>query len=198
MMNFKTFILAFIPIFVAVDALGVLPLFISFTESKKRLQRLKIIRDSIITAAIVAIVFIFVGKSVFRFLGITVYDFMVAGGVLLFILAINDLLRTEKSMRIPEATLGVVPLGMPLIVGPAVLTTSLMMLDAYGLIPTLSSVILNIIIAGGIFMFADFIMRLVGNGGTRAISKVASLFLAAIAVMMIRKGLIHIYLDFLK
>ncbi len=199
MLSLKTLALAFIPIFVAVDALGVLPLFISFTESVKKSNRLKIIRDSLLTAAIVAIVFIFVGKSAFKFMGITVYDFMIAGGILLFILAINDLLRSEKISRIPEQqNFGIVPLGMPLIVGPAVLTTSLIILDSYGLVYTLISVVVNILIAGIIFMSADFIMRVIGKGGTKAVSKVASLILAAIGVMMIRKGVVYIYLDILK
>lgn len=197
-MELKTFALAFIPIFVAVDALGVLPLFISFTESMKKTNRTKVIRDSVITAAVVAVAFIFIGKSAFRFMGITVYDFMIAGGILLFILAINDLLRSDKVTRIPEHTVGVVPLGMPLIVGPAVLTTSLIMMDNYGLVPTLVSVILNILIAGLIFAMADSIMKIMGKGGTKALSKVASLFLAAIAIMMIRKGIVHICLDILK
>lgn len=197
-MDIKTLALAFIPIFVAVDALGVLPLFISFTESAKKQHRTKVIRDSMITAILIALIFIFVGKSIFRFLGITVYDFMIAGGTLLFILAIGDLLRSEKATRAPEQTLGVVPLGMPLIVGPAVLTTSLIMLDTYGLMPTLISVVLNVLIAGVIFSSADYIMKLIGKGGTKAVSKVASLFLAAIAVMMIRKGIIHICLDISK
>ncbi len=197
-MDLKTFGLAFIPIFVAVDALGVLPFFISFTESLKKAQRVCIIRDSMITAAAIAVVFIFIGKSAFRFLGITVYDFMIAGGLLLFIIAINDLLRVEKIRQSRAQTLGVVPLGMPLIVGPAVLTTSLIMMDTYGLFPTLSSVILNILIAGLIFSLADRIIKLIGKGGTKAVSKVASLVLAAIAVMMMRKGIVHICLDILK
>jgi multiple antibiotic resistance protein len=188
-MNLKIFALAFIPIFVAVDALGVLPLFISFTESLRKTERSRIIKDSMVTAIAVSIIFIFVGKGAFRFLGITVYDFMIAGGALLFILAINDLLRSEKTTRIPDSNLGVVPLGMPLIVGPAVLTTSLMMLDVYGLIPTLVSVVLNISIAGVIFFSANSIIRIIGKGGAKAVSKVASLFLAAIAVMLVRKGI---------
>ena len=138
-MDFKTFWLAFIPIFVAVDALGVLPLFISLTESMKKADRERVVRDSMITAAAIAIAFIFVGKSVFRFLGISVYDFMIAGGLLLFIIAINDLLRAEKSKSAKGNMLGVVPLGMPLIVGPAVLTTSLIILDTYGLAPTVTA-----------------------------------------------------------
>jgi len=198
MIDLKTLALAFIPVFVAVDAPGVLPLFISFTESIKKPERMRVIRDSLITAIAIALVFIFVGKSAFRFLGISVYDFMVAGGILLFILAIQDLLRAEKVTRIPEQSVGIVPLGMPLIVGPAVLTTSLIMLDTYGLAYTLLSVVLNILIAGVIFASAEVIMKVIGKGGTKAISKVASLFLAAIAVMMVRKGVVHIYLDFLK
>jgi len=198
MFDFKAFLLAFIPIFVAVDALGVLPIFISLTEHVKKPIRGGIIRDSVITGTTIAIIFIFVGKSIFSFLGITMYDFMVAGGILLFILAINDLLRSDKVTRMPEQTVGVVPLGMPLIVGPAVLTTSLMMMDNYGIPYTLISVVLNILIAGAIFACAEVIMKLIGKGGTKAISKVASLFLAAIAIMMIRKGITHICLDFLK
>lgn len=198
MIDIKTLGLAFIPIFVAVDALGVLPIFISLTEPVERPRRLRIIRDSMVTAALISIIFIFIGKSLFRFLGITVYDFMVAGGSLLFIISINDILKSEKTLRTPDHTLGVVPLGMPFIVGPAVLTTSLIIMDAYGLIPTLISVILNILIAGAIFCTADLIIKSIGKGGAKAISKVASLFLAAIAVMMIRKGVVQIYLDILK
>ena len=197
-MVLKNFALAFIPIFVAVDALGVLPIFISLTERVNRAARIRVIRDSIITAALIAVTFIFIGKGVFRFLGITVYDFMVAGGSLLFIISINDILRPGKTTRIAGQGPGVVPLGMPLIVGPAVLTTSLIIIDAYGLAPTLVSVVLNILIAGAIFYSSDLIMRLIGRSGARAISKVASLFLAAIGIMMIRKGVVHICLDFLK
>ena len=197
-MVLKNFALAFIPIFVAVDALGVLPIFISLTERVNRAARIRVIRDSIITAALIAVTFIFIGKGVFRFLGITVYDFMVAGGSLLFIISINDILRPGKTTRIAGQGPGVVPLGMPLIVGPAVLTTSPIIIDAYGLAPTLVSVVLNILIAGAIFYSSDLIMRLIGRSGARAISKVASLFLAAIGIMMIRKGVVHICLDFLK
>jgi multiple antibiotic resistance protein len=198
MTDYRTLALAFIPVFVAVDALGVLPMFITLTETAKKSQRAKIVRDSVITAAAVAVAFIFVGKNVFQFLGITVYDFMVAGGSLLFIISINDLLIADKSKRIPPDTIGAVPLGMPLIVGPAVLTTCLIVMDTYGLAPTLLSVILNILIAGLIFASSDYIMKFIGKGGAKAISKIASLFLAAIAVMMVRKGIVHIYLDIAK
>jgi len=79
----------------------------------------------VLTALCLAVEFIFLGEAIFRLLGITMGDFMIAGGVLLFILAILDLVSPEKRRRIPSRELGIVPLGTPLIAGPVVLTTSL-------------------------------------------------------------------------
>lgn len=79
----KNMFLAFIPLFVAVDAIGVLPIFVSLTEKMKAKERLNVIRWSIVTATCVAIFFIFLGKAVFNALNITIADFMVAGGMLL-------------------------------------------------------------------------------------------------------------------
>ncbi|MBL7131008.1 MAG: MarC family protein [Candidatus Omnitrophica bacterium] len=186
----KVMFLAFIPLFVAVDAIGVLPIFVSLTEKMGAKERLNVILKSLVTAILLAIVFIFLGKAIFRVLNITVADFMVAGGILLFCIAIIDLLNPTKRRRIPAGELGFVPLGTPLIVGPAVLTTSLLMLDIYGLLPTLVSVLTNIILAGVIFLSANIFIRFLGVAGTRALSKITSLLLAAIAVMMIRKGII--------
>jgi len=185
----KTMFLAFIPLFVAVDAIGVLPIFVSLTEKMEAKERLNVILRSLFTAICLAVVFIFLGKAIFNALNITVADFMVAGGVLLFCIAIIDLLNPAKRRRIPDRELGFVPLGTPLIVGPAVLTTSLLMLDAYGLLPTLISVLVNIVLAGVIFMSANILIKVFGIAGTRALSKITSLLLAAIAVMMIRKGI---------
>jgi len=116
---------------------------------------------------------------------------MVAGGVLLFIIATLDMTTGTKFARRVE-TLGAVPLGVPLIVGPAVLTTSLMLVDVHGLTATLAAVVLNLLLAVGILLSADFWNRILGQTGSQAISKVASLILAAIAVMMIRRGIFGI------
>ena len=185
----KNIFLAFIPLFVAVDAIGVLPIFVSLTEKMETKERLNVILKSLVTAISISIVFIFLGKAIFNTLNITMADFMVAGGVLLFCIAIIDLLNPAKRRRIPASELGFVPLGTPLIVRPAVLTTSLLMLDAYGLLPTLISVLFNIILAGIIFMSANILMKFLGIAGSRALSKITSLLLAAIAVMLIRKGI---------
>lgn len=181
--------LAFIPIFVAVDALGVLPIFISFTQGLKKEEKSNIIVHSMFTAISLAVGFIFLGKAIFRVLGISVGDFMVAGGAVLFCIAIIDIVNPNKKRRMPSRELGFVPLGTPLIVGPAVLTTSLIIIGEYGLYSTLLSIIINVLLAGIIFSWSDIIVKLIGESGAKAISKVTSLLLAAIAVMMIRKGI---------
>jgi multiple antibiotic resistance protein len=191
-------LLSFIPIFVAVDAIGVLPIFASLTEQLTHKERTKIIVQSMFTASCLAIGFIFLGKAVFRLLGITISDFMIAGGAILFCLAIIDIINPVKQRRVPGNDLGVVPLGMPLIVGPAVLTTSLIISSQYGAYATLISVLTNILLAGLIFSLAGILIKFLGEAGSKALSKVTSLLLAAIAVMMIRKGLVNLLNEGLK
>ncbi|MGD1042884.1 MAG: MarC family protein [Sedimentisphaerales bacterium] len=89
----RNILLSFIPLFVAVDAIGVLPIFVSLTEGLDKQQKNKIIVQSMVTAFLLAVSFILVGKLVFKLLGITIGDFMVAGGALLFCIAIIDLMN---------------------------------------------------------------------------------------------------------
>jgi multiple antibiotic resistance protein len=184
----RNILMAFIPIFVAVDAIGVLPIFLSLTEELEQKERLKIILHSVLTALCLAIGFVFLGKAVFKFLGITIGDFMIAGGAILFCISITDIINPVKKLRVPGGDLGAVPLGTPLIVGPAVLTTSLIVISEYGLFPTIISILANVLLAGGIFSIGEILIKGIGHSGSRALSKVTSLLLAAIAVMLIRKG----------
>lgn len=187
------FLLCFVPLFVAVDALGVLPIFISLTEGLTPSQKRKVLIQSLLTASAVALVFLAIGPTILAALNITVSDFMVAGGLLLLVISLSDLLTGEKRQRIvdPE-TLGAVPLGVPIITGPAVLTTSVLLTNVHGMPITSLALIANIGIAGIIFWFAQPITRFLGNAGTMILSKMASLFLATIAVMLIRRGLVEI------
>ena len=195
----KVFFLCFIPLLVAVDALGVLPIFISLTEGLTTSQQRKVLIQSLVTASVVALVFLAVGPTILTALNITVSDFMVAGGILLLVISLSDLLTGEKRQRLvdPE-TLGAVPLGVPIITGPAVLTTSVLLANVHGIMITALALLTNIGIAGIIFWFAHPITRILGNAGTMILSKIASLFLATIAVMLIRKGIIEIITTFLN
>jgi len=189
----KNVLLAFIPIFVAVDAVGILPLFVGLTENIKAKEKSRIIFQSMVTAMCLAVGFIFLGKAVFNLMGITLGDFMVAGGSILFYIAVADIRGPGKGSSYVNQELGAVPLGTPLIVGPAVLTTSLIIIGEYGLLATLISVLVNILLAGIILSLSDVIIKILGKAGSRALSKVTNLLLAAIAVMLIRKGVIQIF-----
>lgn len=189
--SMTAFWLSFLPVFMAVNAIGVIPIFLGLTINLHENQIHKIILETVITATAVALVFLAVGSMLFRVLGITVSDFMIAGGALIFVIALTDLLTVEgaKSQQIDPESLGAVPLGVPLIVGPAVLTTILILLPQQGYVPVITATVVNILIAGFMMWFSQPIIRLLGKSGARAIAKVSDLILAAIAVMMIRRGL---------
>ncbi len=191
----KDIFLSFIPLFVAVDAIGVMPIFVSLTEGLTKNEKNRIIVQSMATASLLAIGFVFIGKLVFKWLGITIGDFMIAGGAVLFCIAIIDLINPTKERRMPDSDLGAVPLGTPLIAGPAVLTISLLMRSEYGLLATLISIIVNISIAGLIFGSSFRLINMLGKAGTKALSKIMSVLLAAIAVMLMRKGVLLLLKD---
>jgi multiple antibiotic resistance protein len=185
----KEFWLCFVPLFVAVDAVGVLPMFMTLTKDIEEKNIPRVIAQSVITAIIVAFLFLIAGRALLNLLGITVADFMIAGGILLFVISISDILSTEKTMMHADPeSLGAVPIGVPLITGPAVLTTSILLLDGHGFVLTSAAILVNVIIAGMVFFFSKFIHGLLGKAGSKTFSKIASLLLASIAVMIVRKG----------
>jgi multiple antibiotic resistance protein len=182
----------FIPLFVATNIFMLLPIFISLTKEMSLQKKRVVIRDSILTAFIVSSLFFALGEMIFRIIGITADDFKIAGGLLLLIIAILDITRHIEEKLKPDIKLGVVPIGVPLIVGPAVLTNILLLVDHYGIIPTVIALVLNLIIVWISLINAERITRLVGKGGILGIAKVMALLLASIAIMMIRIGVENI------
>jgi multiple antibiotic resistance protein len=184
------FLLCFVPLFVAVDAIGVLPMFMSLTEDIDKKNVRRIVLQSVATAMAVSIAFVAIGELLLRLLGITVADFMIAGGSLLFGISFSDLLTLEKQhSRIDSESLGAVPVGVPLIVGPAVLTTTILLVHQQGVLLTTSALIINILLAGVVLWFSDAFLRVLGKVGAKTVSKLANILLAAIGVMMVRKGI---------
>ena len=182
-------LLPFIPLFVAFDVLGILPIFVSFTAEMNTAERKRVVRQSILTAFLVSLGFVAAGESIFALLGISVSDFQIAGGALLFIIAIVDLIFPEKTRTFPKETIGVVPIGIPLIVGPAVLTLLLIIVHPYGYFSTILCLVLNLLLVWIVFSQAHGILRVIKEGGAKGIAKVSSLLLAAFAMMMIRLGI---------
>lgn len=185
-------IMAFIPLFVAIDVPGLVPLFISLTTGMTLKVKRRLIVEATLTAGAVALVFLVLGKLIFKFLGITENDFRIGGGLVLIVLAITDLLFSSDEKKESNSSVGVVPIGIPLIMGPAALTSIIIIVDAYGYWISMISLALNLLIVWFVFRNSDVVIKLMGEGGARAFAKVASLFMVAIAVMMIRVGIQNI------
>src|SRR6266571_8219687 len=151
----ERFFLAFIPIFVAIDPIGLVAIFMGLGTSASREQRTRQAFLGIFTALGIAIGFIFLGKIIFAALGITVADFQVAGGLILLGLAGRELLGIGPHDRSGSDEFGVVPLGMPLIAGPALLTALLILVDTVGLVFTLVSLVLNLGLVAVGFCYAE-------------------------------------------
>jgi multiple antibiotic resistance protein len=184
----EKFLLAFIPVFVAIDPIGLVAIFMGLGTSSSPESRKRQAFLGILTGLCVSVGFIFLGKVVFAALGITVADFQVAGGLILLVLAIRELVGIGPQDRGGGDEFGVVPLGMPLIAGPALLTALLVLVDSVGLVFTLVSLLVNLALVAIALCNADRFTLWMGKQGLRGVSKLIALLLAAIAISLIRRG----------
>jgi multiple antibiotic resistance protein len=181
--------LTFVPLFIVIDALGNLPFVISLSEGMAKQDRRKMVHTAIATAALVGLAFLFLGQFILNVMGISVSSFAIAGGIVLLVLSIKYMTTGRMVELIKEEIVAVVPIGTPLTVGPATITTLLLLATQFQLYIVLISFILNLLIAWLIFLASNQVMRFMGQGGLKAISRVFALLLAAIAVSMIIRGL---------
>ena len=188
-MDVQAFWSAFLPLFVAVDIVGVLPVYLGFVVTVDECDRRRIVVEATLTAAAVGGAFLFLGDAILHAVGVSVGDFQMAGGLLLLVLALYDLLHPELPLRQPGVHLGVVPLGTPLIVGPAVLTTLLTLARTQGYLMALLAFGVNLVLVWAALRWASLIVRVIGEAGARAVAKVFELLLAAIGVTLVRRGL---------
>ena len=193
---------AFLPLFVAINIPGILPLYVGMTETFTADDRRTLLVRALAAAFILAVLMLFAGGVIFETLGITVDDLRVGGGLILLVIAVTDLAfgdtkerragdkTSRKQMAEAQGTvdLPVVPLGIPLIIGPGAITTILIADGQVGWELTLLSIALNMLLVFVAFTFGPALLRLFGPGTSKAVAKVASLFLAAISVAMIRGG----------
>ena len=194
------FVLTFVPLFIVIDAIGNLPFVISASEGMTGRERFRMINIAIFTAAIVGLAFLFLGQLILNAMGISFGSFAIAGGLILLALSVRYMITghmVESAAEDKQELLGVVPIGTPLTVGPATITTLLLLVKqqaspeqpAFPLYIVLISFALNLFIAWIICMGGNWIARFLGQGGIKAVSRVFSLLLAAIAVSMVIKGL---------
>ncbi len=185
----ESFVLTFVPLFIVIDALGNLPFIVSLSEGMPKHERHKMVHIAIGTAALVGLAFLFFGQFILNVMGIKVGSFAIAGGLVLLVLSIKYMITGRMVELIKEEMIAVVPIGTPLTVGPATITTLLLLVTQFQLYMVLISFTINLLIAWLIFLASNQVVKFLGQGGLKAISRVFSLLLAAIAVSMIIRGL---------
>ena len=183
------FVLTFVPLFIVVDAIGNLPIVLTLSEGMSGHERNRMIHVAMATATAVGLVFLFFGQFILNIMKIETGALAIAGGIILFTLSIRYLIsgRTIEAQR--EEMIAVVPIGTPLVVGPATITTLLLFSKQYPIYTVLVSLMLNLLISWAIFLVGNHIARFLGKGGLKAISQIFNLLIAAIAVNMVLHGL---------
>ena len=182
---------AFVSLLVAIDAIGAVPVIAGLTQGMTAQGRQRIVNKASLAALAIGIVFIFGGHLIFEFLGITENDFRVAGGILLLVFSIRDLSSSSSHQGAETpSSIGIVPIAIPLLMGPAAVTTLIISAKEYGFIFTLISLTLNLLFAWLLFSRAGWLLNRIGPEASEAFGKVASLFMAAIGVMLIRLGFV--------
>ncbi len=180
----------FVPLFVAMSPLTVLPIFLSMTNEMSVAESRELTKKAILTAFFIALALVVLGQALFRFLSITVDDLKVAGGIILLLIAVYDLLFSSGKRKTENIDdVGIVPLGTPLIIGPATMTAAVVLTDQHGRVLTLLMLVVNLLIIGLILYYSDKIKKFINPSVSKAFGKVMSLFLAAIAVAMFRSGI---------
>jgi multiple antibiotic resistance protein len=180
---------AFIMLFVVFDALGNVPIFYSLTEGLEFRERRRIIQNSVIIAGAILLFFALGGRLILDFFRVSLDDFRIAGGTILFIVAIEGLLGRVEAMKIRSEQLAVVPLATPLLAGPGSISLVIYLMEVgYGPGPTLMSIVTNVAVAWVILTYCDVFFKVLGKNGSLVVARIMALILAAIAIAMIREG----------
>jgi len=187
-----------IALFVVIDPIGTVPLFIALTEKMGKEERKAVSKTAIITSGVLLIVFAVAGTQILTIFGITIFSFMIAGGILLFIVAIelltHGIWRFGSSGGSATGESGVVPLAFPLLAGPGAITSVIISFQTAGLIVTILSIAIVIGITYVILRSINPIYRLLGRRGSMIITRVFAVFIAAIAIQYIVEGVKRLFI----
>jgi multiple antibiotic resistance protein len=184
-----------IALFVVIDPIGNIPLFIAFTKKLEKAEHKTVSKTAILTAAALLLLFGMAGTQILQLFGITIFSFMIAGGTLLFIIAIE--LLTYGEWRFAggvKEEVGVVPIAFPLLAGPGSITAVIISYQTSGFLITFSSIIIVMAITYVILRMVNPIYKVLGNRGSMIVSRVFAVIIAAIAVEYIVKGIKNLFL----
>jgi len=183
---------AAIALFIIVDPFGNIPIFMGITGNLPDDQRKKVYNTAVLVGFALLLIFAFTGQEIFSLFGLSIYSFEVAGGILLLIIAIRILITgsMHENVESPES-LGAVPIAMPLLVGPGAITTTILDLQAYGILIALIAVLIVLSLTWVILRYINNVYNFLGKTGSIVIARVMALLIAAIAVQYILTGVAH-------
>jgi len=187
-MDVKAFWDAFLMLFIVFDSIGNVPIFYSLTSDMGEEERLRIFYRSVSIAFVLLTFFMFFGFGFLAYYGVTMQDFEIAGGLLLFLLAVEGVMGKTEAEQIKTEDIAVVPMATPLLAGPGSIYVVMYLNEIYGPVPTLFSIIANTLIALWVLKYSQQILTKAGKNMVLVISKLFALMLAVIAVSMIREG----------
>ena len=187
----RNFYLTFIPLFIVIDPFGNLPFVISLSSDMTQPEKRRLVHVAVMTATAVGLVFLFFGQFILNMLNINVGEFAITGGLILLILSIRYMTTGHMMELSRDEMVAVVPIGTPLTVGPATITTLLLLAGpgGYPFYMVLTSFAANMALTWVIFLASQKVASFMGHGGLNAVSRVFSLLLAAISVSMMIRGL---------
>ena len=186
---FSTFLTSFTAQFVALDIIGAIPIYFSLTHAMEEGERNVMVNKSMLVALAVALVFMLIGLQVFKFMGIEIFDFKMAGGLVLLLIALSELVGGPEAEKNSSGSTGIVPIAVPLISGPGVLTTLILQVSTIGYLMTFVALVLNYGLAWVVLRNSSKVKNLIGKDGTLIVSKIAALLLAAYSLAMLRSGI---------
>lgn len=188
--NSEELIRAVIALFVIVDPVGLIPIVISLTSNMQKEERKKTINMAIYVSTILLVAFALAGQQLLQIFGISLSSFSIAGGLLLLALSFELLIKGWSANNSKDT--GVIPLAFPLMAGPGAITTVILTLESSGFIIALISVGIVSLLVMLTFYLIEPIYKILGRLGTLIVSKVMAIFIAAIAIEFILKGISNI------
>ena len=183
---------AFIALFVIMDPIGNLTLFINLTKGMPLKEIKRNIDRSVFVAGVLLFIFLFFGLQVFDLFGIDLDSFQIAGGIVLLIMGILYVFGTSlKYVKSHGFNLSV-PVGTPLLTGPGVITITIILVKERGILVTVIAAFLTLLATWIILMYSSKLYKILGAHWTDVISRVMGIILAAIAIKFITGGVLNI------
>ena len=193
MLSELSLIKAILALFIVIDPLGNVPLFITLTEKMDKKKKKRTFQTATFISLVLLLIFALLGQQILTLFGISLYAFMIAGGILLLLISMKTLISNEKKSDVTEEV-GAVPIATPLLVGPGAITTTIVLLQTYGIPITLISVLVNFLAIRLLFKYIDRIHRFLGKIGALVMARIMAIFLAAIAINLIIEGIMKAFL----